>query len=336
MRFRVVRIFQGLALGAAVLCVDSATAPASAQDDPPALSVLIELAQNGAADDILSVPGAQLAGVLAGGTAAERLALVGVLPASAVDAMLVLMLQADAADDVIVDVVEAVIVNDPQDTARVIDVVRANTGEDAGPALAAVLVGRIEGILGDAALAAPDQVLQGLVLVALSLDAQVSATNLVALGGRLSADAAEALATALVQISASTEEFAVASAIDTAVALGDGQFGQVFRDAREEIGDGAVPAVVLMPAPDSPLIPPAELDTSAVSPGDAPATTAGEGATTAQAPGGSGETPLAGAPSERRSGEDEDEEDEEDDSGGDDEQDEPTMPGLPDPPMSPT
>lgn len=299
MRIRIVRIAQGVALGAAVLAFDTANAPASAQSDPPEMSVLIELAQNNAMQDVISLPGAQLAEVLGGATEAERLALVAALPPAAVDTMMIAMLQARASNGVIADLIGAIIENDPADTQRIIDVILDNTAPAERPAIAAALYDRIDRLFSEAAVEISDAVLENTIFTAVTLDTRV-ADRFAQLGNRLSEDRSTALAAALARISETADD-AVASAVETAVAREGGQFAQRFGVARGEVDVAVTPPVAPPPVaiPDVPAVPPAGIGGPGTAPGAAPATGAGRDAIFAQ--GASSGTGVGAGPSMRPS-----------------------------------
>ena len=326
MRFRILGIAQGFALGAAVFAMDATTSPASAQAEPPALSVLIELAQNDAVDDILGVPGAQLGDVLMDGTDAERLALIAALPDSAVDSLLVSMLQAGASGAAIASVIEAVIVSDPGDTARIVEVVLENAVPAERPGIAGVLFDEIESLLSEDLLTVDEEILEGLVFAALTIDIS-TAEQFAQLGSSLDGEAAEMLAMVLARIT-ETADPSLASAIETAIALEGGLFAQAFGAARDEVDVAVIPPADPAPvpvAPDAPAVAPAQIGGPGAAPADTPASAAGEDAIFAQGGGASGGAAIGGGPTRTPASDDDD----------DDDDDDPVTPPAPAPDPSP-
>lgn len=255
-------------------------APAIAQDDATDISTLIELAQNAAAQDVISLPGGQLADILTEADDAQRDRLIAELSAGDTDALLGTLALSGAAPELLAEMVSAIITLDPDAADRVIEIVQQNVAPAVLPDIAAGVFDVIEADHAD--MSRP--VLDGHVLAALSFDTGLS-ERLIALGNSWDRPDAEELAHVLVDI-IERDDAALASAIETALALEGGQMLELVAELRDEIPVAALPeATAAVPA--APAVPPAGVGGAGTSPGGTAASTPGRDAIFA-AGGGSG------------------------------------------------
>ncbi len=255
---------QAVALGVAL-----GQTPALAQDDGADIQTLIELAGNDSAQDIVALPGAELAAILDAASQAERRALVSELPDEEIDALMTTLAQ-DAADPVLIgQMVSAVISEGPDATDRIIELVLLNTAPSRLPPIAAELYDVIDREFAELSLA----VFDGHVLAALTFDSDL-AGPLVELGNTWDEANAARLARALSLI-AEQDDGALASAIETALAIEGGQMIRLASEFREELPVAATPEAPAPAPPATPAVPPAGIGGGGASPGGTLATTPG-------------------------------------------------------------
>lgn len=270
------------------------TAPAMAQDataDEVSVDLLLELAANDAVEDVLNLPGAELAAILAGASDAQMAQLVNALSPAQVDSLVAKVAQSGTDAENVARVVAAVITAAPESAARVVDVVRANTPPVDLPKIADAMVDQVERGLADL----PPEVSSALVTATVSLDAG-SAGRLVEVADR-QGDQGDTIIQQLATISESADP-AVAEAIESAVLQSD-RASQVFADARGEVAPAALAPAALAPepaveTPPSP-VPPAEIGGAGATPGGTPANASGSPTQVAStSPSTGGGTPSTG------------------------------------------
>ncbi|TVS04703.1 MAG: hypothetical protein EA407_03855 [Rhodobacteraceae bacterium] len=283
MRSKYSTLLQALILGTAL-----GVAPVVAQDATDDIGILIELARNDAAQDIVALPGSALADILGAASQDQLEELVGSLAAEDVDAILASLALTGADPRLQANMVSAVITSDPEATARIIDVILQNSPLIVLPDIAQGLYELIERVYADMSLA----VFEGHVLAAVTFDRRIAGL-LVELGNTWDTANAARLARALVTI-AEDAEADLASAIETALALAGGQMLQLAAEFRDEIDVAAIPDPA-PPPPAAPGVPPAGIGGGGASPAGTGATAPGRDAIFA-AGGGTG-TGLGSGPS---------------------------------------
>lgn len=246
----------------------------------------IELARADAAQDLVALPGAELAGLLDAGSRAQREELVASLAADEVDAILASLALTGADPVLLADMVSAVITTDPEATDRIIETVLENSAPVNLPAIAQGIYEEIAQTHAEMSL----PVFEGHVLAAVRFDRQI-ARQLVELGNSWDTANAARLARALATIADTADEL-LASAIETALALEGGQMLQLAAEFRDEIAVAATPdPAPVAPAP--PAVPPAGIGGAGAADAGTAAATSGQdaifasesGATTVLQPG---------------------------------------------------
>ncbi|TVP72872.1 MAG: hypothetical protein EA339_05245 [Rhodobacteraceae bacterium] len=226
-------------------------APLAAQDAPVSLldaSMLIEMANDDASQDFLSLSGAELAVILSDASDIEIAELIAALSEDDVQSLVILLAQGTDDAAFLAEIIAAVIENDPNAANGVIGTVVENVDATVLPVIATNLFEKISDRCGGYEQGA----MTGMALTTLSFSAS-TAESLVALGNTRGGDCAASLSVALAEISVTGSNL-IASAIETALALEGGMMLQLVSLARGEgdvaaITDGTAPAVPALAAP---------------------------------------------------------------------------------------
>jgi hypothetical protein len=262
---------------------------AQAQD----IAVLIELASNDAAQDILSLPGSELAAILDAASDAERRALLAALSIADQQALILALAEAQADISLLADLIAAAIAADPRIAESFIEAVIAATPPDALPALAEALVAEIGEMLTGIDPVDP-LVLEALIRATLEVDSSEGTVYaIVDLAEAATAPNAIAALGEALEAVAQDADPALASAITTAVALSP------VASLSESFDASTVSAPAPAEAPQDPVVAAAEIGGEGATSGETSATQGGESQT------GTGDTsgsPSTGAPLSGSSG----------------------------------
>ena len=283
MTLRYWRFVQALGFGVAL-----GLAPAIAQDDTTDITTLIELAANAAAQDVVALPGSQLAGILSDADGAQRTQLIAQLSDGDRDMLLTTLALSGASPALLADMVSAIITLNPDATDRMIEIILQNVAPAILPEIAESLYELIERLYAE--MSRP--ILSGHVLAALAFDSTLS-ERLIRSANAWERQDAETLALVLVDI-AERDDAVLASAIETALALEGGQMLELGSALRAEVPVAALPEAPAAAAL-TPAVPPADIGGGGASPGGSTATTPGSDAVFAAS--GSAGTGLGGGPS---------------------------------------
>jgi hypothetical protein len=248
-------------------------APAQAQETPGDIEGLIELARAEAVGEAPELPWVDLVAIVSEASDAQLWELVTALAPAEVDVLLAALPAGGAAPGVTADVVSAALSVDPAAADRLVAVVEQTTDPAMRPQIAERLFARIDRCDPEM----PSTVHQAHVLAVLSLD-RTLATRVVFRGNSCDDAFAAQLARILVDITETGDE-ALASAIETALALEGGEILRLASALRGELEVAAVPEATPPAVPAAPpAVPPAPIGGGGASPSGAAATTPGRDA----------------------------------------------------------
>lgn len=225
-----------------------------AQDARAPLDMLISTVQDDAGQHLLGLPGPDLAALLSGAHADERLQMVSALPTLNLERLVHTLAQSNAAPDLIAGLVTAAIMADPASGIR--NLITANFQPEELRPVAVVMIEDI----GDRCATLDPEALEAMLLAIMSFDRR-AAEELVQFGNTAEAECAAILAPALVTLTEG-EDSMIASAIETALAIEGGLMMQMVSVLRGEVDvaateGGATPAST---QPSQPVMPGAILN----------------------------------------------------------------------------